>query len=171
MRIRRRFWYDFRCAGKGKNEQKCGRVCSKSISSLCKITSNSGPFWARFWELLGSILGGFWVQKRAKRGSESMTKKRRKRDRQKKFQNRTRPLSAPPPLPTPSRTLPQSSAQGRDLDKSGGEVEAGGWRAEVEAEAVGGIRTPDAVASQAQATARRIYEHSELMFMSSWSVE
>ena len=46
-----------------KNEQKCGSVCSKSFFGVRNIRSISGAFWARFWEGLGSILGGFFGTK------------------------------------------------------------------------------------------------------------
>ena len=59
MLIFRRSWDDFRDAWTGKNEQKCGSVCSKSLFSVLNIRSISDAFWDPFWEGLGSILRGF----------------------------------------------------------------------------------------------------------------
>ena len=66
MLIFRRFWDDFRGAWISKNEQKCGSVCSDSLFRVRNIRSISDASWARFWEGLGSILGGFSVPRAKK---------------------------------------------------------------------------------------------------------
>ena len=49
-----------------KNGQKSGSVCSDSLCRVRNIRSISDAFWARFWEGLGSILGGFSVPRAKK---------------------------------------------------------------------------------------------------------
>ena len=66
-----------------KNEQKCGSVCSKSLFDVRNIRSISGAFWARFWEGLGSILGGCGASRAKNRRSRAVCKRRRKRRRKK----------------------------------------------------------------------------------------
>ena len=57
---------DFLGAWRGKNEQKCGSVCSDSLFSLRNIRSILDTFSTGFWEGLGSILGGFSVSRAKK---------------------------------------------------------------------------------------------------------
>ena len=78
MLIWRRFWDDFRGARRGKNEQKCGRVCSDSLFSVRNIRSISDAFSAGFWEGLGSILGGFSAAKSEKVALQSDLKRKPK---------------------------------------------------------------------------------------------
>ena len=75
MLFLRRFRDDFCSARKAKNEQKCGSVCSKSLFSVLNIRSISDAFWARFWEGLGSILGGFSVPRPNKWRSRAVWKR------------------------------------------------------------------------------------------------
>ena len=81
--IWKRFWDDFRGFWNGKNEKKCGRVCSDSIFGVRNRTSIFGAFWARFWEGLGSILGGFWAPRPKNRHSGAVRKRGRKTRRKK----------------------------------------------------------------------------------------
>ena len=71
MLFLRRFWDDFCSARKAKNEPKCGSVCSDSLFRVRNIRSISDASWARFWEGLGSILGGFSVPRAKKRRSRA----------------------------------------------------------------------------------------------------
>ena len=61
-----RFREDFCDARKGKNEQKCGSVCSDSFFSLRNIRSILDTFSTGFWEGLGSILGSSSVPRAKK---------------------------------------------------------------------------------------------------------